>query len=541
MEIVKEFSLKKLNLFNVSSVFLTLLISIPTIIILSYLFFGDNETWLHLKDTVLFDYIFNSLYIMIGVAVLTFIIGFSTAYITTVFKFSFSHFFHYALILPFALPTYIVAYIYGGMFDITGTVTTFVLDVLNKDLSEVIFFDIMSIEGAIIVMSLVLYPYVYLISKTYLYSESSSIIDASKTLGLSQWQIFYKIIIPISRPAIVAGVILAVMEAVSDFGVVDYFGVPTFVTGIFRTWFGMGSIEAAAQLASILMIFIFSLIFIERFQRINKRYKSSGKDFKPISKKELKGFKNILAFIVCFIPFFFGFLLPFIQLCYWFFIAYKEVIDEHFITILLQTLYIATFTSVIITILGFIFVYNVRLSKNYFSDFLVQIVKLGYSIPGAIIAIGILSFFALIDKYFFNLFELDTLISGTIIALIFGYIVRFLSISINNYESGFSKIPTSYDDACKTMNIKETTTLLKVILPLIKNSVFISFIIIFIEVIKELPLTMILRPFNYDTLAILSYEYVNQSQIVHSSVPAMFIVIMGILSVLILAKKMIKE
>jgi len=511
------------------------------LIILSHIFLGSSENWEHLKETVLFDYVFNSLYIMVGVAFLTSIIGFSTAYVTTIFSFTFSNFFHYALILPFAIPTYIVAYIYGGMFDITGTVTTFVLNLLDKNLSEVVFFDIMSIEGAIVVMSLVLYPYVYLISKTYLKAESASIIDASKTLGLTQWQIFYKVIIPISRPAIVAGVILAVMEAVSDFGVMDYYGVATFVTGIFRTWFGMGSIEDAARLASILMIFIFLLIFIEKLQRSNKKYKSSGKDFKPIAKIELKGLKNVLAFLLCFTPFFLGFLLPFTQMSYWFVLSYKEVIDEDFIQILIQTVLIASFSAFLITALAFIFVYNVRLSKNKSSDMLTQIVKLGYSIPGAVIAVGILSFFALLDHYIFNFFNLNILISGSIIALIFGYSVRFLAISLNYYESGFSKIPSSYDDACKTMNISQSKTLRKVILPLIKNSLLASFIIVFIEVIKELPLTMVLRPFNYDTLAILSHEYVNQSQIVQSSVPAMFIVGLGVVSVLILARNMIKD
>ena len=533
--------MKKFNSLNISSVLLTLLISTPAVIILSHIFLGSSENWEHLKQTVLFDYIFNSLYIMVGVAILTSIIGFSTAYVTTVFSFSFSHFFHYALILPFAIPTYIVAYIYGGMFDITGTVTNFILNLLDKNLNEVVFFDIMSIQGAIIVMSLVLYPYVYLICKTYLKAESASIIDASKTLGLSQWQIFYKVIIPISRPAIVAGVILAVMEAVSDFGVMDYYGVATFVTGIFRTWFGMGSIEDASKLASILMLFIFVLIFIEKLQRMNKKYKSSGKDFKPIAKIELKGFKNILAFLLCFIPFFLGFLLPFTQMSYWFVISYKEVIDESFIQVLVQTIFIASFSAFLITVLAFVFVYNVRLSKNRSSDVLTQIVKLGYSIPGAVIAVGILSFFALIDHYVFNFLDINTLISGTIIALIFGYSVRFLAISLNYYESGFSKIPNSYDDACKSMNINSFTILRRVILPLIKNSVLASFIIVFIEVIKELPLTMVLRPFNYDTLAILSHEYVNQSQIVQSSVPAMFIVALGVISVLILARNMIKD
>lgn len=526
--------MKKFNKLTISSVFLTLLISIPALILFSNMFSkGDN--WQHLVDTVLFEYIFNSLYIMIGIATITSILGFTTAYITSLFSFTGSSFFHYALILPFAIPTYIVAYIYGGMFDITGTVTTFILNLIGKDLNEVYFFDIMSIEGAIIVMSLVLYPYVYLISKTYLKSESSSIIDASKTMGLTNFQIFYKVAIPISRPAIVAGVILAVMEAVADFGVMDYYGVSTFVTGIFRTWFGMGSAEDASKLASLLMLFIFMLIFFEKFQRRNKRYKSSGKDFKPITKTKLKGAKNILAFIVCFILFFFGFLLPFFQMSYWFFISYKEIIDEEFVTILYQTLSLGMITSIIITILAFIFTYNVKVNKNRLSKNLTQISKLGYSIPGAVVAVGILSFFSIVDKSF------DVLVSGTIIAVVFGYIVRFIAISINNFEAGFAKIPSSYDDACKTMQVGSFHTFYKVIFPLIQSSTMASFIVVFIEVIKELPLTMILRPFNFDTLAVKSHELVMQAQVIESSVPAMFIVLLGIISVLILARKIIKE
>lgn len=526
--------MKYFNKLTISSVFLTLLISIPALLIFSNIF-ASSENWQHLVDTVLFEYIFNSLYIMFGVAFLTSILGFTTAYITTLFSFTGSAFFHYGLILPFAIPTYIVAYVYGGMFDITGSVTTYILNLLGKTLNEVVFFDIMSIEGSIIVMSLVLYPYVYLISKTYLRAESSSIIDASKTMGLTNFQIFYKVIIPISRPAIVAGVILAVMEAVADFGVMDYYGVSTFVTGIFRTWFGMGSVEDASKLASMLMLFIFILIFLERFQRKNKRYKSSGKDFKPISKQRLKGSKNVLAFIACFIPFFFGFLLPFTQMSYWFAISYKDIIDEDFLTILVQTLSLGIGSSILITILAFIFVYNVRIHKNKIADNLTQVAKLGYSIPGAVVAVGVLSFFSIVDN------SLDMLLSGTIAAVVFGYIVRFIAISINNYESGFTKIPTSYDDACKTMNIGSFQVFFKVTLPLIKNSVMASFIVIFIEVIKELPLTMILRPFNFDTLAVLSHELVGQAQVIESSVPAMFIVVFGIISVLILARKMIKD
>jgi len=525
---------------KISSVFLTLLISAPAIIIFLYLFIGSSENWQHLKETLLFEYVFNSLYIMIGVALLTSIIGFTTAYLTSLYTFSASKFFHYGLILPFAIPTYIMAFIYGGMFDITGSVTTFVLDLLDKNLNEVIFFDIMSIEGAIIIMSLVLYPYVYLICKTYLSFESASIIDASKTFNLSSWQILRKVILPISRPAIVAGVTLAVMEAVADFGVMDYFGVSTFVTGIFRAWFGMGSVEDAAKLASILMTFVFILIVLERIQRRNKVYKSSGKDFRPIDKVRLKGYKNVLAFIACFLPFFFGFLLPFIQLCFWFAVSYEEIIDEDFLTLLYQTLTLALGSAFIITALALLFVYNVRINKDKSSSILTQVVKMGYSIPGAVVAVGILSFFAILDRYVIDLFSSTYIISGTLIAIIFGYCVRFLAIAINNFEAGFSKIPTSYDDAAKIFNIGDFKTFIKVFLPLLKNSAFAAFIVIFIEVIKELPLTMILRPFNYDTLAVRALELTQQAQIVESSVPSMFIIVIGIISVILLAKNMNK-
>lgn len=525
---------------KISSFFLTLLISAPALIIFLYLFIGNSENWEHLKETLLFEYIFNSLYIMIGVAILTSIIGFTTAYLTSLYTFSYSKFFHYALILPFAIPTYIMAFIYGGMFDITGSVTTFLLKFFNTSIDQIVFFDIMSIEGAIIVMSLVLYPYVYLICKTYLSFESASIIEASKTFNLSTWKILRKVILPISRPAIVAGVTLAVMEAVSDFGVMDYFGVSTFVTGIFRTWLGMGSIEDASKLASILMTFLFILIILEKIQRRNKLYKSSGKDFRPIEKIKLKGFQNILATTACFLPFFLGFLLPFIQLCFWFIQSYEDIIDEDFMTLLYQTLSLGFGSAFLITAFAFLFVYNVRINKDTSSSVLTQIVKLGYSVPGAVVAVGILSFFSIIDKYVIDFVSSTFIISGTIVAIVFGYCVRFIAISINTFESGFSRIPNSYDDAAFIFKIGDLKTFLKIYVPLLKNSAYAAFIVIFIEVIKELPLTMVLRPFNYDTLAVRALELTQQGQIIESSVPSMFIILIGMISVILLARNMNK-
>lgn len=525
---------------KLSSVILTLLISAPAIIIFLYLFIGHSDNWQHIKDNLLFTYATNSLYIMVGVAVLTTLLGFSTAYLTSLFTFRFSRFFHYALILPFAIPTYIIAFIYGGMFNVAGTVTQFILHLIGKNITEVPFYDIMSIQGAILVMSFVLYPYVYLICKSYLSFESASIIDAAKTFNLSSWQILIKVILPICRPAIIAGVTLAVMEAVSDFGVMDFFGVNTFVTGIFKTWYGMGSVDDAAKLASILMSFVFLLIVLERIQRRNKVFKSSGKDFKPIEKTKLTGFKAFIAILICFIPFFFGFLLPVTQLIYWFAITYKEIIDDDFMQVLYQTLILAIVSATIITSMALLFVYNVRKNKDKTSSFLTQVVKLGYSIPGAVIAVGILSFFAIIDKYVIDIFTSSYIISGTIIAVVFGYCVRFLAVGINNFEAGFTRIPQTYDDAAKVLDVDEKRTFFTIFAPLIKTSAFSAFIIIFIEVIKELPLTMILRPFNYDTLSIMALELTKQSQLAESAVPSMFILIIGMISVLLLAKNINK-
>ena len=525
---------------KISSVFTTLLISIPMITIFVYLFVSETENWEHIKNTVLFEYIYNTLFVMIGVGVLTTIIGFSTAYLTSLYTFSFSKFFDYGLILPFAIPTYIIAFMYNGMFGISGNITTYILKHMDKNLSEVIFFDIQSIEGAVIVMSLVLYPYVYLVCRTYLNFESASIIEAAKTFNLSSWKILKKVILPISRPAIIAGATLAVMEATADYGVMQYFGVNTFVTGIFKTWEGMGSIEDASKLASMLMTFLFILIILEKYQRRNKVYKSSGKDFRPIVKTKLKGLNNILATTICFIPFFFGFLLPFVQLCIWFFQSYKKIIDEEFLDLLLKTLQLGLISATVITLLALLIVYNARINKDKTSSSLTQIVKLGYSIPGAVVAVGILSFFGILHKYVLDVLSLDFLISGTVLAVIFGYIVRFIAISINNFEAGFNRIPQSYDDAAQISGIGHIKTFTKVFFPLIKNSAAASFIVIFIEVVKELPLTMVLRPFDYNTLAIRALELNEQSQTIESSVPSMFIVLIGIISVLLLTKNMKK-
>lgn len=530
----------KLSSLKISSVILTLLISIPMITIFVYLFIHDSENWEHIKNTVLSEYIYNTLFVMIGVGILTTIIGFTTAYLTSFYTFSYSKFFDYGLILPFAFPTYIIAFMYNGMFGISGNVTTYILNLLDKNLSEVVFFDIQSIEGAVLVMSLVLYPYVYLVCRTYFNFESASIIEAAKTFNLSSWKVLKKVILPISRPAIIAGATLAVMEATADYGVMQYFGVNTFVTGIFKTWEGMGSIEDASKLASMLMTFLFILIILEKFQRRNKVYKSSGKDFRPIEKIKLEGSKNFLASFACFIPFFFGFLLPFVQLTIWFFISYEKIIDEEFIDLLLKTLKLGIISATLLTAIALLIVYNSRVNKDKSSSSLPQILKLGYSIPGAVVAVGILSFFGILHKYVLELLSIDFLISGTVVAVIFGYVVRFIAISINNFEAGFNRIPQSYDDAAKISGIGQVKTFTKVFIPLIKNSAAASFIVIFIEVVKELPLTMVLRPFDYNTLAIRALELNEQSQTIESSVPSMFIVLIGIISVLLLTKNMKK-
>jgi len=391
-------------------------------------------------------------------------------------------------------------------------------------------------------LSLVLYPYVYLLARAAFLEQSVCVIEVSRTLGCSAWSSFYRVALPLARPAIVAGLSLALMETLADYGTVSYFGLGVFTTGIFRTWFGLGDSAAAAKLAAILLLFVFTLIVIERWSRNRAQYHHTTNRYRQLPQFQLTGFRALIAFVGCLLPLLFGFLLPASQLGLWALDTYTVMVDASFIRLTLNTILLGLSTAVLAVLLALFFAYGKRVlaSKLVFAS--VRVVATGYALPGTIIAVGVIIplawFDNTLDAYMRNQFEISTglLLSGTLFALMFAYLVRFLAVSIQSVESGLAKIRLSMDEAARSMGYKPAETLFRIHLPLMKGSVLTALLIVFVDVMKELPATLILRPFNFNTLAVRAFELASDERLADSSTAALMIVAVGLLPVILLSK-----
>ncbi len=539
---IKRFNFKEI--FSLGSV-IGIVVSLPAIVIFLHIFMGENENWTHIVDTVLPRYILNTLWVAVGVGLLTAILGFTTAWLTTIYAFPFVRTLEVGLVLPLAFPTYIIAFTYDGMFGYTGSITQSVLKFLDLSLADVWIPDILTIEGVIVVMSLVLYPYVYLISKASLINQSSNALESARTLGANSFRLFFKVGIPLARPAIIAGSTLAIMEAISDYGAVNHYGVDTFTIGIFRTWNGLGDQAVSAKLAAILMLFVLFIIVTEKVLRGKRKFDTSGKQNRPISKIKLKGLQGFLAFTLCFIPIFFGFIMPFVQMIIWSVRYFTDIVDEGFLTLMFNSFALAGTSSFIAILLSLFIAFNLRTQPTWKNKAIQSISMLGYSIPGAVIAVGVLIVLGYLDMKFIGLFKdmgihTGLIIGGTVIALVYGYIVRFTAVSINSMESGYAKIPKSIDEAALTLGSNKNNLLRRVHFQLLRPSITAGALIVFVEVLKELPATLILRPFNFDTLAIKALELVGQEQLQESAIPAMALVLIGLGPIILLMKTMTK-
>jgi len=481
----------EINQLNLKGIFslgfiIGILVSLPAIIIFLHIFIGENENWTHIVDTVLSRYILNTLWIVVGVGLITAILGFVTAWLTTIYTFAFVRTLEVGLVLPLAFPTYIIAFTYDGMFGYTGSITQSILDLLDLSLADVWIPDILTIEGVIIVMSIVLYPYVYLISKASLINQSSNTLESARTLGASSFRLFFKVGIPLARPSIIAGSTLAIMEAISDYGAVNHYGVDTFTIGIFRTWNGLGDQAVSAKLAAFLMMFVLLIIITEKVLRGKRKFDTSGKQNRPISKIKLEGSKSFFAFIICFIPIFFGFIMPFIQMLIWSARYFFDVVDEEFVTLMFNSFALAGISSFIAIILSLFITFNTRFKPTFNNKAIQSISMLGYSIPGAVIAVGVLIVLGYLDRQligFFKSIGINTglIIGGTIIALVYGYVVRFMAISTNSMESGYEKIPKSVDEAALTLGSSKHDILKRVHLRLLRPSIMAGALIVFVE------------------------------------------------------------
>jgi len=518
------------------------LIGLPVLVVAANLLTPSGEIWRHLAATVLPSYVANSLWIMVGVGVGVLAIGVSTAWLVAMCEFPGRRTSEWALLLPFAVPAYVIAYTYTGLLDVSGPVHLWLRGVLGASGPISWYPDIRSLPGAIFLMSLVLYPYVYMLARTAFLEQSHAAIEVSRTLGCGPWRSFRVISLPLARPAIAGGLALALMEALNDYGTVQFFGVDTFTTGIYRTWLGLGQRPAAAQLAAILMLFIFALILLERWSRGARRYQHTGARFERLPRYRLRGGKAALAWFVCAAPVALGFLIPALALALWTVQTAAETVNARFLTMAANSLTVAAITAILAVVLAATMAYGLRIRQTATMTAAARIAGLGYAIPGSVIAVGVLIPFAFIDNtvdaWTRAQFGVSTglFLSGTLVALVFAYLVRFLAISLNTVEAGFGRITPRMDDAARSLGQSRGGVLRRVLAPLMRGSLLTAGLLVFVDVMKELPATLLVRPFNFDTLATHTYEYASDELLVEASSAALAIVAVGIVPVILLSR-----
>jgi len=520
---------------------LCLLLSVPVLTVFTSIFNSSDGVWQHLVDTLLWSYISQSLQLMLGVGVLVLLLGVAPAWLVTMTRFPGSRWLEWALVLPLAMPAYIIAYTYTGMLDVAGPVQGFIRNTFDLRFGDYWFPQIRSTGGAITMLSLVLYPYVYLLSRMAFLEQSVCVLEVSRTLGSSPWHAFTRVAVPLARPAIIAGLALVLMETLADYGTVQYFGLATFTAGIFRTWFGMGSATAAAQLSAVLMLFILALVIAEQWSRNRARYHHTSTRYSRLPQLRLTGWKMAGALLYCLVPVLFGFLMPFLQLAWWAWDTRALVDFSAFSQLVFNSLRLAFTAALIALMLGMLIAYAKRLQPGLPMRTATRILGLGYAVPGTVIAVGVLIPFAwfdnTLDAWMRAQFGITTglLMSGTLVAVVFAYIVRFLPVAINTVDAGLGKIKPSMDDVGRSMGLGSWQILRRIHIPMLKGSLLTAALLVFVDVLKELPATLILRPFNFNTLAIRTYELANQERLTEAAASALMIVVAGIIPVIIIS------
>ena len=530
-----------LNGWAIATWIVAALVFLPVLVVLGSVFTDAGEIWAHLVDTVLTTYITNSLMLMVGVAIGVSVIGVGTAWLVTMCQFPGGRIFEWALLLPLAAPAYLLAYTYTDWLEYFGPVQTGLRTVFGwQSATDYWFPNVRSIWGAIAMFTLTLYPYVYMLTRVAFLEQSVCTLEASRSLGCGPWRSFAKVAVPLARPAIVAGLSLALMETLNDFGTVQYFSVSTFTTGIYRTWFGMGARVAAAQLSAMLMLFILALILLERWSRQQAQYYRANSLQTPTLYR-LGAVRGALATLACLAPISLGLLIPGWLLVQMVSRTLDKTLGNRFVELASNSLTVAGLTAAIALLLSLILAYGQRLNSSRPIRLGVRLAAMGYGIPGAVIAVGILIPVTRLDnviaRWISGTFGSSPglLISGTITALVFAYLVRFLAVALGSVESGLAKIRPNLDDAARSLGYSPTRTLVKVHTPLMTSSLLTAIMLVFVDVMKELPATLVMRPFNFDTLAVRVYQYASDERLIEAAAPALTILLVGLLPVIVLS------
>ncbi|MCW2247207.1 iron(III) transport system permease protein [Azospirillum fermentarium] len=523
------------------------LVALPVMVVASRVFVPTNGVWDHLVQTVLWEYLGNTVRLVVLVGLGTAVIGVGTAWLVTMCRFPGSRVLEWALLLPMAVPAYVMAYTYTDLLQFVGPIQTGLRALFHWTRRDYWFPDIRTVEGAAAMLTLVLYPYVYLLSRAAFLEQSVCVLEVSRTLGRGPWRSFFTVALPLARPGIVAGLALVMMEVLADFGTVQYFAVNTFTTGIYRTWFAMGEPTAAAQLAAVLMLFVLVLILMERWSRKQAKFHHTTTRYRRLPAQPLTGWKAAAALTACVLPLVLGFVVPGGILLEMALRTGDERLGRTFIDIATNSFTLAAIASAMAVTLAVLLAYGQRLQPTPLLKGAVRVAAMGYAIPGSVIAVGVLIPFTHLDNAIDQFLRATIgvssglLLSGTIAAVLFAYMVRFLAVSFNTIEASLGKIRPTMDHAARVLGSTPGRTLVRVHAPIMTGSLLTAALLVFVDVMKELPATMIVRPFNFDTLAVRAYQMASDERLAEAATASLAIVAVGIVPVILLSRSIRKS
>ncbi len=519
-----------------------LVVAAPVLAIFGFVGAATDGLWQHLVQTVLADYVVNTLLLCLGVGGIAIITGTGCAWLVTMHDFPGRRFFDWALVVPLAMPAYVLAYAYTDLLQFTGPVQTAIRDLTGWGWQEYWFPRIHSLGGAIFVLSAVLYPYVYVVTRAAFLEQSICVLEVSRTLGCPPAAMFRRVALPLARPAIAAGATFVLMETLADFGAVKYFEVATFTTGIYRAWYAYGSPAAAAQLASALLLFVFVVLLLERVSRGRGRYSHTSARYSAIRRLPFKRVAALGATLFCAIPLTVGFGLPAIILVTMTLDSTEPSSWHRLAHLAGNTLFIGLLASALVVAVALVALYGVRRDRRPAGRAFLRVALLGYATPGVVIAVGILIVIGLFDRTVDatarSLFGVSTglVLAGTFVAILYGCLVRFFAVAYSPLDAGFAKIRPSLEDAARTLGSSVAGVLARVHLPLLRGSILSAALLVFVDVMKELPATMILRPFNFDTLAVEAFQLATTERLDAAALPSLVIVAAGLIPVIILCR-----
>lgn len=531
---------RKLNKWHLLSGALALLVAIPLLVVISGWLKPETEIWSHLADTVLNQLVINTIKLIIGVGIGVVILGVSLAWLTARCEFPGRQWFDWLLMLPMAMPAYVLAFVAIGLLDFSGPVQTFLRDWFGSN--NIWFPEIRSTGGLISVMVIAFYPYVYMMARTAFLTQGRSTLEAARMLGLGPYSVFWRIALPMARPAIAGGTALALMETLADFGTVATFNYDTFTTAIYKAWFGFFSLQAASQLASILLVIVFVSLMLEKSSRNKSKFHDTMRSGEP-ARIPLTGFRGWFVFIMVALLFTISFLVPFIQLCLWSIEVITTDFDERYLGLLGHTLLLGVLAAIVTVAAGLLLGFARRFQPDSTTRITTSFATLGYALPGSVLAVGIMAAASSFDNGVNSLFEMagmelpGQILGGSLLALVLAYVIRFMAVAFAAIETVLSRIRPSLPEAARSLGANSSQTLKAIYLPLLRPGLMTGLLLVMVDTMKEMPATLLMRPFGWDTLAVRIYEMTSEGEWERAALPAITLVLAGLIPVILLMRR----